>query len=415
MTKEESKQSKIRKNNMKLFPIYEAIGLDYIFYYGIEVLFLSQVKGISDANIVLLSSLYAIFMIIFQIPICGILNKIGKRKSILYGNILKLISIIIIGIGNNFVWMMIAQLMKALGFALTGVSVNPLLTASIPKTDNKGKIFSKIYGKGYSQYCYICATSTILSGYLYTVNPYIPIFLCGLAILISTIIGYNFIEIEETDNQKIVTINENVQNIIEGFKEIFKSERLKALLLMIGTIWGLLCLLSTYQTTLLKNMNISATYIGIIAAVVQIITGIFSKKANEFNEKNKNKSLTKIALGMALGAIIIGGIVLSKIHLYIQVALISVIFCARHAIKGYFQILKCTYMGNFASDEILTKIYACNSIISNLMRALIGFIGSVVLLYNDIKNATLIIGVIFTIICILISIYMKNRVGVEKI
>ena len=311
MTKEEIKKRKIRKRNMKLFTIYEAIGLDYIFYYGIEVLFLSQVKGVSDSNIVLLSSLYAIFMIIFQIPICGILNRNGKRKSILYGNILKLISILIIAIGSSFMEMALSQMIKALGFALTGVSVKPLLTDSIPETHNKGKIFSRIYGKGYSRYCYISAISTILSGYLYTVNPYIPIFLCGLAILISIIISYNFIEIEE--NKEITTINENVQNILDGFKEIFKSERLKALLLMIGTIWGLLCLLSTYQTTLLKNMNISAIYIGIIAATVQIITGIFSKKANEFNEKNKNKSLTKMALGMTVGAIIIGGIVLLKI------------------------------------------------------------------------------------------------------
>ncbi len=411
MTKEEIKQSKIRKRNMKLFPVYEAIGLDYIFYYGIEVLFLSQVKQMSDSNIVLLSSLYAIFSIIFQIPMCVVINKLGKRKSILYGNTLKLISIIIIGIGSNFTWIIIAQLMKAVGFTLTGPAENPLLTSSIPETNYKAKIFSKIYGKGYSKYCYMCAISTILSGYLYTINPYIPIFLCGLTILISTIIAYNFIEIEE---DKKFTINENVRNIKEGFKEIFKSERLKALLLMTGTIWGLLCLLSTYQTTLLKNMNISATYIGIIAAIVQIISGISSKKANEFNERNKNTSLTKMALGITLGAVIIGGIVLLKIPIYIQVLLICVIFCVRHTIKGYFQILKCRYMGNFASDEILTKIYASNAIISNLTRALIEYIGSVVLLYNDIKVATLIVGCIFTAVCVLISIYMKNRVGVEQ-
>jgi len=414
MTKEEIKQSKIRKNNMKLFPIYEALGLDYIFYYGIEVLFLSQVKGISDSNIVLLSSLYAIFSIVFQIPICGILNKIGKRKSIVYGNILKLISIMMICFGQNFILMIISQLIRAIGFALTEISVNPLLTVSIPEASTKGKIFSKIHGKGYAQYCYICATSTILSGYLYTKNPYIPIILCGLSILSSIIIGYNFIEIEEQDIEEKITIKENIQNIVSGFKEIFKSERLKALLLMIGSIWGLICLLSTYQTTLLKNMNISATYIGIIAAVVQIITGIFSKKANEFNQKNKNKSLTRMALGMTLGAIAIGIIVSLKISIYIQVVLISLIFCIRHAIKGYFQILRYRYIGNFASKEMLTKIYACHSIISNLMRALIGYIGSVILLYNDIKNSTLIIGILFTIICMLISKYMKNRVGAEK-
>lgn len=40
----EKKLSKIRKNNMKLYPIYKMIGLDWIFYYGIEVLFLTRSK-----------------------------------------------------------------------------------------------------------------------------------------------------------------------------------------------------------------------------------------------------------------------------------------------------------------------------------------------------------------------------------
>lgn len=79
----EKQIAKIRKSNMKLYTIYQMIGLDFIFYYGIEVLFLSQAKGISDANIVLSSSIYAMFHILLQMPMMIIVNKIGKRKSIL--------------------------------------------------------------------------------------------------------------------------------------------------------------------------------------------------------------------------------------------------------------------------------------------------------------------------------------------
>lgn len=415
MTKEEIEQSKIKSNNMKLFPLYETVGLDYIFYYGIEVLFLSQVKGISDSNIVLLSALYAIFLIIFQIPSCGILNRIGKRKSILYGNILKLISIIIMCIGKDFYWMLISQFIRASGFALTGISAKPLLAASIPDTNDKGDIFSKIYGKGYARYCYICAISTILSGCIYTINAYIPIYLCAASTFMAIIIAYNFIEIEDSNKQKIYTMKENFLNILEGFKEVIKSERLKALLLMIGTIWGLISLLSIYQTTLLKNMGISATYIGLIAAIVQIITVIFSKKANEYNDKNGNRSLTKISLSITLGAILIGIIAFSKLPICIMIILVSIIFGIRHQNKGYFQVLRYRYIGNFVSEDILTKVYASNLIMSNLMRALIEYLGSVILLYNNINIATLIIGIIFTIVCIFISIYMKKRVGIKNV
>lgn len=41
---EEKKLAKIRKSNMKLYPIYKMVGLDWIFYYGVKVLFLTRSK-----------------------------------------------------------------------------------------------------------------------------------------------------------------------------------------------------------------------------------------------------------------------------------------------------------------------------------------------------------------------------------
>lgn len=41
---EEKKKAKIRKSNMKLYPIYKMVGLDWIFYYGVKVLYLTRSK-----------------------------------------------------------------------------------------------------------------------------------------------------------------------------------------------------------------------------------------------------------------------------------------------------------------------------------------------------------------------------------
>ena len=42
----------IKKRNMKLYPIYEMFGLDFMFYYVIELLFFMQVKGLTAADVV---------------------------------------------------------------------------------------------------------------------------------------------------------------------------------------------------------------------------------------------------------------------------------------------------------------------------------------------------------------------------
>ncbi len=47
------------------------------------------------------------------------------------------------------------------------------------------------------------------------------------------------------------------------------------------------------------------------------------------------------------------------------------------------------------------------------MKAIIGYIGSAILLVMDIRKGTLVIGGLFLIVVILISIYMRPRVGIE--
>ena len=68
--------AKIRKHNMKLYPRYLMLGFDLLFFYGIRVMFLSEVKGMEDSQILISGAVYAISMIIMQIPATIITSKI---------------------------------------------------------------------------------------------------------------------------------------------------------------------------------------------------------------------------------------------------------------------------------------------------------------------------------------------------
>ena len=76
-------------------------------------------------------------------------------------------------------------------------------------------------------------------------------------------------------------------------------------------------------------------------------------------------------------------------------------------------VIKKRYMNNFSDDKILTKIYSANSIIDNLFRMIVCFIGSCALNYMDIKYAMIFLGILFTAVAILISSYIKTRVGLK--
>lgn len=401
-----------KKLNMKLYPIYKMIATDILFFNAIKVLFLTQVKGISNANVVLLETLYAFFKLILQIPMTVIVSKLGNRRSIILGNIFLILEFVLIMISKNYFILIVSQVISAIGWSCKSISEVPLLNTSIPQTHTKGKIFTKIDSKGYSRYCYISAITTVMAGFLYEINPYIPIILTITFTIFAFIISLNFIEIGEEQVQN-KTIVQSLNEVKEDFIFIFKSPRLKSLLLMLGFMWGIICLFGTYQTTLLKDINVSAKYIGIILAILEIIQGLSSKKANNFNEKYKNKSLTYLSIKITLGIAIAGGVVIIGIPRIQQLAIIIFTYILRMHDRGVFQIIKKRYMGNFVTPKMLTKIYSAHSIMASLCRMSVGAIGSYLLTIMTIEYAMVVVGILFTIITLVFSKYMKTRIGLK--
>lgn len=415
---EEKNISKIRKNNMKIYPIYKMLALDWLFYYGIRVLFLTQVKNITAADIVLAGSLYAFFYILFQISNMLIVEKIGKKKSIVLGQFLNLISMGFIVYCPNYLWLIISQAFKAMGFGLKGIAESNLLKVSIPKVKISADIFSKIDSKGYSRFCFLGALSVLISGFLYAINPYIPIILCMIVNLIALIISTNFVDIEEIENlRQEKDLKNEIRDIFKDLKEgiefIVHSKRLRALLIMLGILWGIIDVFATYQETLLKELSITPYYIGLILAGFQMLVGVFSTKSNAFNKKHKNYTLTYIGLMLTIGSVILGIATILNIPFEIQLTIIIIIFILRAYAKGLYQVLKNRYMNNFANNTILPKIYSINGIMANVGKMVVGILASTILKFTSIQNSLLVLGSLCTIIVIALFIYSRNKLGLN--
>ncbi len=363
-------------------------------------------------------SFYAFCYIIFQILNTIIVEKIGKRNSIILGQFLNLISMTIILFCPNFAWLLVSDAIRAMGFGVKGIAESSFLNASLPESKRRGEIFSKIDGKGYSKFCFIGATTVLISGFLYATNPYIPIILCMTANLFALIIATNFIDIEKIDKTKEkANTKQEMKNILidlkEAFKFIFKSTRLRTLLIFLGITWGIIDTFATYQETLLKELNIPSYYIGFMLAGFQMIVGIFATKSIQFNKKHKSHTLTYIGLMLTIGSIILGILTILKIPFEIQLMVITFVFIVRAYGKGIYQVIKKRYMNNFANNKILPKIYSINGMVSNFSRMIIGIIASTILKMTTIQNSLLILGLVTTIIVIALSVYSRSRLGLK--
>ena len=272
-----------RKQNMKIYSLYRMLSLDIIFYYAIEFLFLTQVKNISAADVVLKSSFYALFMIILQIPATIVVERLGTRRCTILGNIFNVIYLNLIIFSTNFEMLVFAGFISAICFSLKDISDTTLLTQSIPACSKKGEIFSKLEGRGSKNYYYINAV---------TRNTNI------------SIISY-------------------IKELKDGFKFVIKSRRLRSLMLYSGIIWGAFCLISTYRTSLLKDIGTQEQLIAIISAIVGIASGIGANGQLYFHKKYRNKSFSIILIITSIMTLIMGFVGITNISFVYMVVIIT--------------------------------------------------------------------------------------------
>ena len=409
---EETQKIQMRKRNMKLFPSYKKLAWDYIFFYTINFLFLTQIKGINPADIVLIDSFYYLFSTIAQIPTTVIIEFLGRRNSIIFANILNCIYMIVIIFSKNLFNLVFAELISSLAFAIKGSAEPALLNESIPRTKKKSEIFAKINEKGMSGYYIINGIATVIAGFLYEINPYIPIVLSLLTLIIVTTISLFFIEPVNKSKKKKINANQ-IKDIKNSFKFIAKSERIKSLILYSTIITGLLNILATYELSLVEDLNISATHMGILFAFLGAIVTLGTREQKNIHKRFKNKTLTVLGIAI-IGSCILSGVsgIIAKEY---KVAIIFIIisYLIKHIGEGSYYALIEKYLSNFTNKDIDTKIYTANNCIRSISSAAIGIMASFLLDRMETAYCMIVVGIIFTILMILVSKYMKTRVGLK--
>lgn len=406
--------AKICKHNMKLYPIYHTLSFDFLFFYTINILFLTQIKHISPSEILLVDAFYSLFGILFQIPASIILDKTSRKKSLILGNLLNCLYLIIIMFSKNIFHLIFAEMICSFGFALKDIASPSILNESIPITKRKSEIFAKLNGKAISGYYILNAISLAVSGILYSINGYIPIILSLSIVVLAFLLSSCFIEpLELSDNKENEYQSQKNLKLKDSFKFIFSSGRLKSLIFFSAIMSSLISILASSEVYLIEELQISSSIIGITFAVLGIISGISAKKQNKFHEKSKNKTLSILGLAISISCIVSTLGFFLKLPKFITFLIILITFAIRYITVGLFHVLITKYLSNFTNEEIDSKIYSVELLFNSICKTIFGILASLVLDYSNAYISMLIYGIIFLFLFILIIIYMKNKLGLK--
>lgn len=402
-----------REKNLKLYIKYKMFSWDMLFYYAIIFLFFTQVKNISASNVLLAEAFYPLFKAVLLLILTVIIEKLGKRKALIIGNIFIALSTLTYIFAVDFYMILLGQFFSAVGFVIKGICETNLLYDSLEKDSKRGARFSKIDGEGSSLYYYIDAITSVLSGFMFAINGYLPMIFCLIINIISVVMSVKFEEVDTLNEKKKVKIGTELNELKNSMSSIFRSKRIKNLILFGAIFSGILGALVSLRSSILSDIKLPAQYFGIIFAVLQIISGISAKNQYRFHKKFRNKTLASLSLPVVISCIFIGLICSLNLNYKVTICVTILAFLIQYIAKGPFYTLIKQYMNNFTTSSLRTKITSLYSLLEGLSRSAICFMASFLLKHTNTANTFTILGCIFTVITVLMLDNMKDKVGLK--
>lgn len=409
------KEIRNKKLNARLYPIYKMVSWDLLFYYSIIYLFLVQAKGFTASQILLSEAFFTASCLILQIPLGLVVDRFGKKNSLIFANICLCIFTLILLCVNNYIQLLIAFFIDAIGYVIKGICETNILYDSLPRGKKRGSLFSWIDGKGISRYYVIDAITSFIAGYAFVLSPYLPIILCLIGNIIATILSTRFrhtkIPIEDDDDIR-TGAKEYFRQLKEAMKFAFKSKRVLCLLIFFGIFVGLNYNLTTFRGGVLEQIQLPEQYFGLVFAMIQIAAAIASGLQRLIHKKFRNKTLTVLGIPMTSFLILIGLFAIGNPTNFKTIEIIT-LFVILGGVKGTHNVLIYRYLNNFTNREIRTKLSTVRNIIYNIFTIAISLFGSWLLSITNAGNSIMILGIVLTIVMILLLYYMKDKVGLK--
>ncbi len=405
--------TKAKQKNVKLYPTYKMFSWDMLFYYAIIYLFFTQVKGISAADVMLAESFYPIFKVLLLIPATILIDKIGKRRSLIIGNLFIALSTLTYIFATSYEMIVLGEFFSAVGYIIKGVCETNMLYDSLEKNEKRGMLFSKIDGRATSFYFYIDAFSSIVSGFLFAFNGYLPMIFCLITNLISIVMAMNFEEIDDAPSNEKITLRKEVKELKKSLKGIFKSPRLRNLLLFGAIFAGILSTLITLRSSILSDIEVPAQYFGIIFAILGIISGIAAKNQHKIHKRFRNKTLAILSLPVVISCVILGLWCVAGFDKELTIIVVLMVFLIQYIAKGPFNTLIRQYLNNFTNTTLRTKISSSYNLLESLFRSMFSLFASFLLRYTSTANTLTVVGCIATVGIVLLLDNMREKVGLK--
>lgn len=252
--------------NLKLFPFIYF--LDRCWFW-LPVWLFFYLLFTDYTGVAILDATMLLIFFLAEIPSGIFADRIGKKTTLVIAWLLMGLATIIMGYSPNFTVLFITQIFVGLGRAFRSGTQEAIVYDTLKELHQEKRYRSYL---GFLQTLGIIALAitSILGGYLYTLDPKLPFVLNGLAGLIAAFLSYFLVEPQS--NEAALSFIKYWRNFKTGLKEFFQPHPWR---------WQLLALLTyaiiyqfyyeQFDTILIANANFPPATLGWLFAGANLL------------------------------------------------------------------------------------------------------------------------------------------------
>ncbi|WP_425447014.1 MFS transporter [Dethiothermospora halolimnae] len=281
-----NKRDKILSNIWKLYGYYFFHNL--IFAYVIERLYWQQ-RGITIQQVVYTEIIYALVIVILEIPTGYLADKWSRKSMLVLAGILTFLDFFILIYADSFFDFALAVFIAGIQSALSSGTTNALLYDSL-KTCNEQDKFEKVLGR-LNFFDYGAATIGALVGsFVASRVSYVSTYWMSLvSVTISFLFAISLIEpkikTKEDDDEK------NINYIKEAYIFLKGNASIRFVLLLGIVMSSVTIYVDEFFSIYLKEISIPVILFGVISGANSLIISVSSIFAYKIKERFSYKSI----------------------------------------------------------------------------------------------------------------------------
>lgn len=268
------------EGNIWKFYIYSAVGSLIFLFVPIFVIFL-QAKGLTITQVMILQALFALMVVILEVPSGAVADIIGRKKTISLGTIFVGLGIVYYAFAESFSGFVFAEMLFAIGAALASGADTAIMYDTLKKL-KKEKQFKKIVGRTTAIGFVALAIASIIGSRLYTIDIHLPMLAAIVPAIIAAVIAYSMHEPNHYTSK--ITLENTLNTMKNSLKFVATHKQVKWLVLYASAFLAFDRAMFWLFQPFFVSVGLGVTSIGWVFAVMSLIVAVGSLGAHKIEK-----------------------------------------------------------------------------------------------------------------------------------